>query len=183
MTGEQLTDALWYLSRGTGVMSLVLLTISVALGVAARSGEPVGPLPRFAVTALHRNCGVIASLLLVVHVVTLLFDPYAQLKVVDVLVPFLGTLEPFWLGLGTLALDLLIAVLVTSALRARIGVRGWRAVHWLSYAVWPVALLHTLGEGSDAGTGWLRTLAVLCFAAVAGAAVYRLTVRQEEVPR
>ena len=174
-----MTDALWYLGRGTGVMALVLLTISVALGVAARAGEPLGPLPRFAVTAVHRNSGLIASVLLVVHVVTLLFDSYAQLKVVDVLVPFLGTADPFWLGLGTLGLDLLLAVVVTSLLRTRIGVRGWRAVHWVSYAAWPVSLLHTLGMGTDAATPWLLALSVLCFVAVAAAAVYRLTLRTE----
>jgi methionine sulfoxide reductase heme-binding subunit len=179
MTGEQFTDALWYLGRGTGVMAMVLLTVSVALGVAARSGEPLGPLPRFAVTAVHRSSSTIASVLLVVHVATLLFDPYAQLRVVDVVVPFLGALAPFWLGLGTLGLDLLLAVMVTSLLRVRLGARGWRAVHWLSYAAWPVALLHTLGMGTDAATGWLRALAVLCFVAVAAASVYRLTVRAE----
>jgi sulfoxide reductase heme-binding subunit YedZ len=174
-----MTDALWYLGRGTGVMALVLLTISVALGIAARSGEPLGPLPRFAVTAVHRNSGLLASVLLVVHIVTLLLDPYAQLKLVDVVVPFLGSDEPFWLGLGTLGFDLLLAVVVTSLLRRRIGVRGWRAVHWLAYAAWPAALLHTLGEGTDAGTPWLLALSVLCFVAVAGAAVYRLTLRTE----
>ena len=174
-----MTDALWYLGRGTGVMALMLLTIGVALGIAARSGEPLGPLPRFAVTAVHRNSALIASVLLVVHIVTLLFDPYAQLKLVDVLVPFLGSDEPFWLGLGTLGLDLLLAVVVTSLLRMRIGVRGWRAVHWLSYAVWPVSLLHTLGMGTDAAAPWLLALSVLCFVAVAGAAAYRLTLRTE----
>jgi sulfoxide reductase heme-binding subunit YedZ len=179
MTSDQFDTALWYLSRGTGVMSLVLLTISVALGVAARSGEPLGPLPRFAVTAVHRSSASIATLLLVVHVVTVLFDPYAQIALVDVFVPFLGVTDAFWLGLGTLALDLMLAVVVTSLLRNRIGVRAWRAVHWLSYAMWPVALLHTLGEGSDAGTAWLRVLAVGCFAAVAAASVYRLTLRAE----
>lgn len=179
MTGEQFDTALWYLGRGTGVMALVLLTVSVALGVAARSGEPLGPLPRFAVTAVHRSASAISVVLLVVHVLTLLADPYAQLKLVDVVVPFLGASDPFWLGVGTLGLDLLVAVMVTSWLRNRIGFRAWQAVHWLAYAAWPVSLLHTLGMGSDASTGWLRVLSVACFAAVAGAAVLRFTVRSE----
>ena len=70
-------------------------------------------------------------------------------RLVDVVVPFVGAYRPFWLGLGALALDLLAALIVTSLLRARIGLRAWRAVHWVAYACWPVALVHGLGTGSD----------------------------------
>jgi sulfoxide reductase heme-binding subunit YedZ len=95
---------------------------------------------------------------------------------VDVVVPFVGAYRPLWLGLGTLALDLLAAVVVTSLLRARIGRRAWRAVHWAAYAMWPVALLHALGTGTDASTSWLRGIAVACVLAVAAAVAWRLGV-------
>jgi methionine sulfoxide reductase heme-binding subunit len=172
---------LWYLGRGTGVMALVLLTASVAAGVLTWSGRPVAGAPRFAVAAVHRNAGLVATVLLLVHVTTLLFDPYAQLKLVDLVLPFDGTYRPLWLGLGTVAFDLLLAVVVTSLLRTRIGLRGWRAVHWFGYAAWPVALLHALGIGSDSAQWWLRAVAAACFVIVAGAVAMRIMARNQEV--
>ena len=168
-----MTDAFWYLARGTGVVSLVLLTLVVTLGIAGRSGRPAFGLPRFAVTAVHRNASLLAVVLLTLHVLTLLADPYAHLRLVDTVVPFTATYRPLWTGLGTLGLDLVVALVATSLLRHRLGVRAWRAVHWLAYAAWPVALLHGLGSGSDAGQGWLRAVAVACTAAVLAAIGWR----------
>lgn len=169
-------DALWFLGRGTGLVSLVLLSVSVVLGIGSRAGRPVFGLPRFAATLVHRNASLLALGLLAVHVLTLLFDPYAQLKVVDLVVPFLAVYRPFWLGLGTLGLDLLLVVVVTSLLRHRLGVARWRAVHWLAYAAWPVALAHGLGTGTDATTPWLLGVTVLCAAAVGAAVIWRFAI-------
>jgi sulfoxide reductase heme-binding subunit YedZ len=157
-----MTDALWYLGRGAGVVSLILLTLVVALGIVTRSGRPLPGLPRFTLGGLHRNAALLAVCLLAVHVTTLLFDPYAQLRLADLVVPFLGAYRPFWLGLGTLGLDLILALVVTSLARHRLGMRTWRAVHWLAYAAWPVALLHALGTGTDVGQTWLRLIAAAC---------------------
>lgn len=175
-----MTDALWYLGRGTGVVCLILLTTVVALGVASRSGRPAFGLPRFAVAAVHRNASLVALVLLAGHVLALLFDPYAELKLVDLVVPFGGAYRPLWLGLGTLALDLVVALVVTSLLRHRLGLRSWRAVHWLAYAAWPVAFLHGLGTGTDAGQLWLRAVAVTCAGAVVAAVCWRCSTRFSE---
>jgi sulfoxide reductase heme-binding subunit YedZ len=177
-----MTDALWYLGRGSGVVSLVLLTLVVALGIATRSGRPLPGLPRFAVTAVHRSASLLAVAFLVVHVLTLLFDSYAQLDALALVVPFTAAAQPFWYGLGALALDLILALVVTSLLRDRIGPRVWRAIHWAAYASWPVALAHGLGSGTDAGTGWLLTITGVCTAAVAAAVGWRLSQRFAEVP-
>ena len=170
-----MTDALWYFARGTGVVTLVLLTIVVALGIGARSGRTAFGLPRFAVNLLHRNAALLAVVMVVGHVVSLLFDPYAQLRIFDVVLPFVGSYRPLWQGLGTLAFDLLLAIVVTSLLRKRIGARVWRVVHWLAYLCWPIALLHGLGNGTDNGTWWLWTVSLTCAAAVVAAVVWRLT--------
>jgi sulfoxide reductase heme-binding subunit YedZ len=169
-----LTSALWYLGRGTGVVALVLFTLAVVLGIGVRSGRPVGGLPRFGVHELHRSVSLLATSLLAVHVGTMLLDPYAQLRLLDVVLPFAGAYRPLWLGLGTLALDLLVAVVVTSLLRERIGRSGWRAVHWATYAIWPLALLHALGKGTDGSTPWLRGIAVACGLSVAAVVAWRL---------
>jgi methionine sulfoxide reductase heme-binding subunit len=178
-----MTDALWYIARGSGLVSLVLLTVVVALGIGARSGRPAFGLPRFAVNLLHRNAALLAVVMLAGHVVSLLFDPYAQLRLFDIVLPFVGDYRPFWQGLGTLAFDLVLALVATSLLRHRLGVRAWRAVHWLAYLSWPVALLHGLETGTDGGTGWLRTVAGLCAAVVVAAAGWRLSLAFARFPQ
>jgi sulfoxide reductase heme-binding subunit YedZ len=169
------TNALWYLSRGTGVVCLVLFSVVVALGIATRSGRELPGLPRFAVTAVHRNASLLALVLLVIHIGGLLFDPYAQLRLLDVVIPFTGAYRPLWLGLGTLAFDLVIALIVTSLLRHRIGRRAFKVVHWSAYAMWPLAALHGLGNGTDSGRLWLRLVLVACTALVLAAVIWRLT--------
>ncbi len=124
---------------------------------------------------MHRTAALTGTGLLAAHVVSLFLDPYAQLRLVDLVLPFLGTWRPLWLGLGTLALDVVVAVTATSLLRHRVGPRVFRAVHWGTYVLWPVALLHALGAGSDAGSTWLRVAAAACAAAVLLAAGWRLT--------
>jgi methionine sulfoxide reductase heme-binding subunit len=170
-----MTNALWYLGRGTGTVSLMLLTIVVALGIGSRSGRPVFGLPRFAVTVVHRNASLLAVVLLVIHVTTLLFDPYAQLRLMDLVLPFAGAYRPFWLGLGTLGFDLVLALVATSLLRHRLGRRAWRAVHWLAYLAWPVALLHALGTGTDSHTSWLLVIAGACVAVAGASLTWRMS--------
>jgi sulfoxide reductase heme-binding subunit YedZ len=175
-----MSDALWYVGRGTGVASLLLLTVVVALGIATRSGRAGFGLPRFAVAAVHRTASLTAVAFLLIHVGSLYLDPYAQLHLVDFVVPFTGTYRPFWLGLGTIGLDLVAALVVTSLLRQRLGRRTWRAVHWLAYLSWPVALSHALGTGTDNGSWWLRALAAACMLAVLGAVSWRVSGRFQE---
>jgi sulfoxide reductase heme-binding subunit YedZ len=132
-------------------------------------------LPRFAVNLLHRNAALLAVVMLVGHVVSLLFDPYAQLRLLDLVVPFAGNYRPLWQGLGTLAFDLVVAIVVTSLLRQRLGARVWRAVHWFAYLCWPVALMHGLGTGTDNSTWWLWTISMTCAATVLAAVIWRLS--------
>jgi methionine sulfoxide reductase heme-binding subunit len=167
-------QALWALGRGTGITALLFMTTSVFLGIATRSGRPLLALPRFAVADVHRFAALAATLLVVLHLTLLFFDPYAQLRLVDLVVPFQGAYRPLWLGLGTLAVDLLVVVIVTSLLRHRLGPRIFRAVHWAPYVLWPVALAHALGNGTDAGHTWFLLFAGCCALVVGGALVWRL---------
>jgi sulfoxide reductase heme-binding subunit YedZ len=161
---------LWYLSRGTGVVSLLLLTAALVLGVAGS----LRAWPRALLAGLHRNLPLLAIAFVVAHVLTTVADGYAPIGVKDAILPFLSPYRPVWLGLGTVALDLLLALVATSLLRARIGLRGWRAVHWLAYLSWPVAVVHGLGTGTDGKSGWLLVLTTLCAVAVAIAVVLRV---------
>lgn len=170
-----LDSALWALGRGTGIVALALLTVSVVLGVLARSGRPLGPLGRFGAADLHRTAAMTAVGLVAVHVVSLLLDSYAQLRVVDLVVPFLGAYRPLWLGLGTLAVDVLLVVTVVSLLRHRVGPLVFRAVHLGTYALWPTAWLHAVGNGTDAGTLAMNAFAGLCLVSVVAAVGWRVT--------
>ncbi len=164
---------LWYLTRGSGIVTLLLLTASVCLGVASAVGWRGRSLPRFVVAGLHRNLTLLAVLFLALHVLTTVADAYTPIGFKDALIPFVSSYRPIWLGLGALASDLLIALVLTSLLRARIGYRSWRLTHWLAYASWPLALVHALGTGSDARFGWMAGLALACGACVLAAIVAR----------
>jgi sulfoxide reductase heme-binding subunit YedZ len=165
------------------VVSLLMLTVVVALGIGTRSGRSFLGLPRLVVASVHRNAALLAVVFLVVHITALMFDPYAQLKLVNLVLPFTSTYRPFWVGLGAVALDLVIAIVATSLLRERIGVRAWRAVHWFAYAMWPVALLHGIGSGTDRSTGWLVAVEAGCVLAVVAVGVSTHPALTDEPPR
>src|SRR5664279_565266 len=156
----------WYLTRSTGVVSLLLLTATVILGVVDVSRWSNPRWPRFVVDSLHRNVSMLVLVFLGLHIITAALDSFAPISLLDAVVPFIGSYRPFWLGLGAVAFDLIIAVTITSLLRQRLGYSTWRAVHWLSYASWPIALLHGLGTGSDTKGTWMLTLDLLCLVAI-----------------
>ncbi len=172
---ETLSTALWAFGRGTGVVALAMFTLSLVLGIVTRSGRPLPGLGRFGAADLHRTTALTGTALVAAHVVSLFFDPYAQLRAVDAVVPFLGAYKPVWLGLGTLALDSLVVITVVSLLRQRIGPRLFKAVHWLTYLMWPLALVHALGNGTDAASPWMIGTAAVSVGAVAAAVAWRLT--------
>jgi sulfoxide reductase heme-binding subunit YedZ len=169
-----MTEALWALGRGTGVVALVMFTVTVVLGIVTRSGRSVGGLGRFGVAEVHRTAALTGVGLVAVHLASLFFDPYAQLRLVDMVLPFAGSYRPLWLGLGTVAVDLLLVVTGVSLLRNQVGPRVFKAVHWLTYVLWPVALFHGLGTGTDAGSLWMDAVAAVCVGAVTAALAWRL---------
>jgi sulfoxide reductase heme-binding subunit YedZ len=167
--------AYWYLTRATGAVALVLLTVSVVLGVLGSLRFSAAPRwPRFAIDALHRDSSLLVIVLVALHIITSVLDGFAPITLVDGVIPFLTPYRPLWMGLGALSFDLLIALVVTSLLRRRLGYRSWRAIHWLAYASWPVAVLHGLGTGSDAKSFWMLALTVACMAAVVIAVLSRI---------
>ena len=167
-------SAFWYLTRGSGVVALLLLTASICLGIATTLRWRTSRLPRFAVAGVHRTVTLVAIVFVGLHVATTVLDSYTPIGWKDAVVPFFSPYRPVWLGLGAVAFDLLLALVLTSLLRARIGHRIWRATHWLAYASWPVALVHSLGTGSDARSSWLPAVAVACVLAVGLALAARL---------
>jgi sulfoxide reductase heme-binding subunit YedZ len=168
------SQALWFLSRGSGLVLLALFSCVVVLGVAQRLGSAPRRLPRFVVAELHRTLALFAVALLALHVVTAILDPYVSIGWLATFIPFVSPYRTLWIGLGTLAVDLGGAVLITSLIRRRLGFRAWRAVHWLAYLAWPVAFVHSLTAGNDLGMPWVALIEWGSLAMVVTAALARL---------
>jgi predicted ferric reductase len=183
MSGITASTLPWYVSRATGVVSLVLLTAVMVIGILINRQGRLPGLPRFAVTNLHRNLSLMAVVFIVIHVVTAVLDGYVSIPLISGVIPFTSGYEGFWLGLGAISSDLMLALIVTSLIRGRLSRRVWKAVHWLAYASWPVAFAHSIGSSSDLQGGLLLGLAVLCAAALAAALTWRLVTAARTVPR
>lgn len=169
----------WYLMRATGAVSLVLLTVVIGLGVATSTRVRPRGTPLYVTTAVHRNAALLAVVFLGIHVASAVIDPEASVQLTAVLVPFTSHWAPLWVGLGALALDLVLALVVTGLVRRRLPYPLWRRVHWAAYLAWPLALVHGLGAGSDRTAEWMRVVDALCVAAVGAALAWRVLALEE----
>jgi sulfoxide reductase heme-binding subunit YedZ len=165
---------LWYATRATGIVALVLLTGSMVLGIGTSARFRTRNWPGFAQQELHRRVALISVVFLALHVATSVLDTYVHIGWIATVIPFTSGYRRFWVGVGAVALDAMVAVWVTSMLRARLRAGTWRAVHWLAYLSWPVALAHAFGMGTDAGTGWVMVVGLACVAAVGAAMTWRM---------
>ena len=173
-TAALAANPLWYATRAGGTIALLLLTATVALGIAVGGKGSPRRIGRFEIGLLHRNLAILTLVFLALHIATAVLDPFVHLNWAVAVVPFGASYRPLWLGLGTVAFDLLLAVLITSALRLRLGRRRWKAAHWLAYAAWPFALFHAVGTGSDTRLPLQLWLYAGCLAAVVAAVWWRL---------
>jgi methionine sulfoxide reductase heme-binding subunit len=169
-------------SAATGVISMVLLSAVVVLGILLDRRVRLPGLPRFAGLSLHRYVSLLAVGFLALHIITAVAGPEARVRLAAIVVPFTSAYARSWLGLGAVATDLVIAIIATSLLRRHLSFRAWRAVHWLAYACWPFALAHSIGTGNGMRSGRLLDLAVACAAAVAAAAAWRVTAALRNPP-
>jgi sulfoxide reductase heme-binding subunit YedZ len=164
----------WFLARASGVVALALLTLSMVLGIVAGTRLSSARWPRFVTQGLHRNISLFVLVLLAVHVIAAVVDDYVTITVQESFIPFIGTYRPVWMGLGALSSDLVIAMVVTSLLRQRIGYETWRAVHWTAYLCWPLGIVHALGTGSDVRKAWSVLFTLACVALVLLAVAWRI---------
>ena len=165
---------LWFLNRGTGIVLLLLMTLSVVLGILSARSRAGRGTPGFVRNVLHRNVSLLAVTMLAVHVVSAVVDTYVDIRWWDAVVPWTGLYKPVWLGLGALALDLLVAITFTSLLRTRLPHAVWRLVHWAGYLAWGIAVVHGIGIGTDSGASWSLMITAACVAVVAVALVVRI---------
>ena len=150
-------SALWPSSRVTGWVSLVLLTAVMVTGTGAARRFTVRRRPRVSVTVIHRRLSLLAAVVVGAHLVSAVsYSDGADIRWLDAVVPFMAAYSRFWLGLGTVAVDLFVAVMVSSLVRGRMPVRVWRMIHWSSFGLFPLAVAHGFGiDGVDTTLGWV----------------------------
>jgi DMSO/TMAO reductase YedYZ heme-binding membrane subunit len=168
---------LWFVSRALGAVALLLLSLVIVLGILHNTSVVKNAelgLPRFVLVALHRNLSLLTVVFVALHVITVIVTDYVHLRVVDVVVPGLALFNPIAAALGTVATDLLLAIIVTSVLRQRISRRVWFWVHWSSYLCWPVAVVHAVLNVIPRGTTWWTlSIPLLSMIGILVALVYR----------
>lgn len=169
------TQILWFATRGSGIVSLILFSAVACLGLLAVARAQSSAWPRFLTVQLHRNLALVSVAFLGLHIVTAVLDPFTSLGVIAAVVPLASSYRPLAVGLGVISVDLALAVVLTSLVRERIGQRTWRAVHWAAYGAWPLAVLHTITAGSDSLAPWMLGVTAACVLAVAACLLWRVT--------
>jgi methionine sulfoxide reductase heme-binding subunit len=177
------STVLWYASRATGIVALVLLTATFVLGILVNRQGRLPGLPRFAITDLHRNLSLIAVVFTAVHIVSAVLDSYVSIPVLSAVVPFTSGYERLWLGLGAIALDLMLAMIITSLVRGRLNPVLWRVIHFAAYLSWPVAWVHSIWASKDLQHGPLLFLGIACAAVMIIAVAWRVAGAARQVPR
>ena len=163
------SPVLWYATRATGLMALVLLTATMVLGILTTVRFSTNRWPGVAQQDIHRRVSMLAVLFVALHVLTSVLDSFVNIGWAAIVVPFASDYKRLWVGLGAISIDILLAVWVTSMLRHRVPAHIWRGLHWLAYVSWPIAVVHGIGIGTDMRLPWVLGLVAVCLLAVAGA--------------
>ena len=165
---------LWFFARAAGFVSLLLLTASVCLGILLTLRVRSRAWPLFLSDRLHSFTALIFFVFVMLHIATVLLDPFTRFGLTDVLVPFASNYRRVWLGLGIVAFELGLAMGLSVYIRRFIGYRAWRILHYSTYAILPMALLHGLATGSDSRSAWGVAIYGSCTIAVVVVTVMRL---------
>ncbi len=166
----------WYVTRASGIVALVLLTLTMVLGLTTTARARARHWPGFAHQELHRRVSMMSMVFLAIHIATSILDTYVHIGWAAILVPFTSSYSRFWVGMGTVAVDLMAAVFVSSLLRPHMKPGTWRGIHWMAYGCWPIALAHTFGLGTDSGEPWVIALGAACILSVGLALLRRVRV-------
>lgn len=164
----------WYAARAGGVVAYLLLTLVFVVGILLSAKVRFRRFPAFALEDVHRFGGLLVGAFVGIHVATIALDAFVPFSLGDLVVPFTSDYRPFWTGLGIVAAELLLALAVTNRLKPRLPYRLWRRAHYVNFAIWGAATLHTVAGGTDGDTTWLLAVAAACVLAVVSALSFRL---------
>jgi predicted ferric reductase len=167
------SSILWYTTRASGIVSLLLLTAVMIGGIMTATRVGGGTVPRFAVAEVHRRISLIAMIFIILHVATTIVDSYVNVGIISAIVPFTSQYKPIKVALGTVAFDLLLAITITSLIKQRVSHNVWRTIHWASYLAFPIAVVHEILIGTDFRFAWMSLLSAGCVGAVGLALAWR----------
>jgi DMSO/TMAO reductase YedYZ heme-binding membrane subunit len=164
---------LWYTTRATGLVALVLFTVVVCLGAFVSNrvgGTNVG---RFELNELHRSVSMVAVAFLVLHILTTLLDSYVPTGWLSAVIPMTSSYKRLDVAIGTVAFDLILAVWASSLMKARIANGSWRFIHWFSWLAVVAAIVHGFLIGTDARSGIGLAVVISCSVVVVATALWR----------
>jgi len=151
----QMWDAVvWDVARAGGLAAYLLLTLSVALGLTLSLRWQRPRWPRLITNEMHSFVTLLTLVFVCVHVTAVWVDPFTRFGWRDVFIPLASSYRPLWLALGIVGLYLLLAVWISTQVRARIGYAWWRRLHTLAFAVYLLTTVHGLGTGTDTRQAW-----------------------------
>lgn len=169
-----LNTALWLAGRSTGMVAMILLSASAAMGLALSMKASSPRFPRWLTTELHRYITILALWLTVAHMATLWLDSQAGVSLVSLFVPFTSSFSPIWVGIGVIAFEWTVAIWLTTRYRDRMRYRTWQVVHRTASVAWVLMIVHGLLAGTDTGRWWAVAVYALCAATVVGLLVPRM---------
>lgn len=175
MTPHPLHYLWWLISRASGVVSLVLVTLSVLMGLSMAARTLRRPGLKRTVVRLHEQVAITALCAIAVHGFSLLGDRWLRPGLRGITIPFAMSYRPMFTGIGIVAGYLVVLVGPSFYLRRRIGAARWRKVHRVSLAIWVLSVVHTLGAGSDSPKLWLRCVVLTPTAPIVYLLVLRVT--------
>lgn len=158
----------WYTARASGFTALILLTLSMAVGLALGLRWHSVRWPRFLTTELHRFVTLTSLVFVAIHSAAIALDPYMRFGPAEVLVPFVSSYRTLGMALGITASYLMLAVWLSSLVQRRIGWRAWRLLHYAAFATYAFSVLHTIRTGEDVTSDWGQWT-VIASVAVVGA--------------
>lgn len=149
--------AYWYLSRGTAFISLSLLWLSMALGLGI-TNKMARLWPGMPTTfAIHEYVSLLGLAFALFHALVILGDHYINFTLLQLMIPF-STLEyrPFWVGIGQIGFYVWIIVVASFYIRPIIGQKSWRLLHYASFGMYLLGIMHGVFSGTDTSMGWAQ---------------------------
>ena len=149
----------WIASRAAGSAALLLSSVSVCVGLLM--GGRLVKRRGIDLRVAHEALSLATIATLVVHGLTLLGDGFLNPSLGDVAVPFLSSYKTLWTTTGIVAFWMMLALGLSYYARARIGVQRWRMLHRFTALAWILGIVHSLGEGTDAGQTWFLAMTAI----------------------
>jgi predicted ferric reductase len=178
----QAPSVVWYFARAAGFVSLLLLASSVCVGIALSLRLRSPRFPMFLTEGLHRYLSTVLLVFVGIHVTTLLLDPFARFSLADMLVPFASRYRTLWMALGICAAELTLALGLSVYVRRWIGYKAWRLIHYGTYALFPLGLLHGIGTGTDTRSWWGLAIYAITGVSVMALVFWRAGLGSEDSP-